>query len=99
MVIYDMFAYVYLSHVTGAHPRGYKCPFPCLPQRLNVNKKNTRFFNGIPGDGSLPDSCLFETFRQILDVRCEVAIVIVMVLIFAVFAMILIGLFIVYKKR
>lgn len=66
---------------------------------LNMEKQNTKFFNGIPGDGSLPNSCLFETFRQILDVRCEVAIVIVMVLIFAVFAMILIGLFIVYKKR
>ncbi|XP_047475227.1 atrial natriuretic peptide receptor 2-like isoform X2 [Penaeus chinensis] len=66
---------------------------------LNLNKDNLHFVNGIPTDGSLPNSCLFETFRQILDVRCEVAIVIVMVLIFAVFAMILIGLFIVYKKR
>lgn len=66
---------------------------------LRLEKRNTRFFHGVPGDGSLPDTCLFDTFSKLLDVSCDVAIVIVMVLIFVVFAIILIALFIVYKKR
>nr|XP_045615701.1 uncharacterized protein LOC123768923 isoform X1 [Procambarus clarkii]XP_045615702.1 uncharacterized protein LOC123768923 isoform X1 [Procambarus clarkii]XP_045615703.1 uncharacterized protein LOC123768923 isoform X1 [Procambarus clarkii]XP_045615704.1 uncharacterized protein LOC123768923 isoform X1 [Procambarus clarkii] len=66
---------------------------------LRLDKYNHRWLNGIPSDGSPEETCIFETFKKILNVTCDVAIVIVMVLIFVVFAIILIALFIVYKKR
>lgn len=69
------------------------------PHRLDLEIGNLKFIGGIPKDGLVEDTCLFETFSQLLGVACDQAIVIVMVLIFVVFALILLGLFIVYKKR
>lgn len=67
--------------------------------KLDLSLGDLKFFRGIPTDGLVEDTCLFETFSQLLGVACDQAIVIVMVLIFVVFAFILIALFIVYKKR
>ncbi|KAG0710468.1 Insulin-like peptide receptor [Chionoecetes opilio] len=67
--------------------------------KLDLDLGDLRFFRGIPKDGLIEDTCLFETFSQLLGVACDQAIVIVMVLIFVVFAFILIALFIVYKRR
>ncbi|XP_068222552.1 uncharacterized protein [Palaemon carinicauda] len=67
--------------------------------RLSLVREETKFFNGVPSDGIIPDTCLFQTFSEILDVSCDMAIVIVMVMIFSVFAIIVLALFIVYKRR
>ncbi|MPC08221.1 Insulin-like growth factor 1 receptor [Portunus trituberculatus] len=67
--------------------------------KLDLDLGDLRFLQGIPKDGLVEDTCLFETFSRWLNVECDQAIIIVMVLIFVVFAFILIALFIVYKRR
>ncbi|KAK7078148.1 hypothetical protein SK128_007038 [Halocaridina rubra] len=67
--------------------------------RLSLVKSEARFFHGIPTDGIVPPACLFQTFSDVLNVSCDIAIVIVMALIFLVFAIFLIALFFVYKKK
>ncbi|KAK3874047.1 hypothetical protein Pcinc_020983 [Petrolisthes cinctipes] len=66
---------------------------------LTVARDSLLFFGDIPKDGHVGDTCLFKAFSDLLDVSCDITIVIVMVLIFTLVAIFLFILFIVYKKR
>ncbi|KAL7648141.1 UNVERIFIED_CONTAM: hypothetical protein RMT77_000042 [Armadillidium vulgare] len=53
-----------------------------------------------PGDGSPPESaCVFETFRQLLGVNCEFAIIIAMVIAFFILLIVSIGSYLLYKIK
>lgn len=47
--------------------------------RLDLDLGDLRFLQGIPKDGLVEDTCLFETFSRWLNVECDQAIIIVMV--------------------
>lgn len=97
--IINIMQFVVDDNRTGGSYETIGTYMPTSPSSGILTMNKHKWPNGIPSDGSPEETCIFETFKKILNVTCDVAIVIVMVLIFVVFAIILIALFIVYKKR